>query len=201
MASWVLVIGYVAATLQVVRAVPQLWRLRESRSGVSVASWSLAVASGEIWFFYGVRDHLMPTMLSNSGSFVVCFLIVAVVRTASTQWRTLLYVVPPLALLWAPTILIGIAAVAVTTVMIVPQAVDSVRGSVAGVSATTWSMAFAGSSLWDVYALYAHSWEIIAPSIVIIPLSLFIVLRVLGGHRSARRVAQLDGPEFAPAGS
>jgi uncharacterized protein with PQ loop repeat len=185
--------------MQVVRAFPQLWRLRKSKSGVSVASWSLAVASAETWFFYGVRDHLMPTMLSNSGSFVVCALIVVAVRPASAQWRTLLYVVPPLALLWAPTILIGVAAVAVTTVMIVPQAVDSVRGSVAGVSATTWSMAFAGSSLWDVYALYAHSWEIIAPSVIIIPLSLLIVLRVLSGHRVERRAAQQGDPGLAPA--
>jgi uncharacterized protein with PQ loop repeat len=185
MAPWVLIVGYVAGTMQVVRAIPQLWRMRATRSGISVASWSLALASAETWFFYGVRDHLAPTMLSNGGSFVVAGLIVVAVRPVGGQWRTLLYVVPPVILLGGPVILLGAVAVAVTTVMVVPQAIDSVRGSVAGVSWVTWAMAGTGSIMWDVYALYAHSWEIAAPSIVIVPLSALIVMRVTMSHRKA----------------
>jgi uncharacterized protein with PQ loop repeat len=195
---WIPLLGYLAAVVQVVRGVPQLKRVLHDHRGVSVATWSLALTSGETWFFYGVKEHLYPTILSNEGFFLLSGLVIAWART-SHRWRTILYVVPPLVLLWVPVYVLGAVAVAITTIMIVPQAVDARKGSLDGVSIATWVMALGGTILWAVYGAAVRSWEIVAPSVLIGPLSCYIIAKVSLDRRLTRELLSRS-PENNQAG-
>jgi uncharacterized protein with PQ loop repeat len=63
----VVLLGYGAATIGVVVALPQWVRIRRSRSieGVSWATWVLAAAAGLLWTAYSVALGSWPLILGN----------------------------------------------------------------------------------------------------------------------------------------
>ena len=58
-------VGLVASGSTVLYAGPQLWRLIRTRDvrGVSAVTWGITAVNTSIWAAYGIREHLLPTVL------------------------------------------------------------------------------------------------------------------------------------------
>lgn len=73
------VVGLLASCSTVLYAVPQFWRVAKTRNvqGVSAATWVLTGINTSVWAAYGVREHLIPTVLPALLLLPTAFLILA----------------------------------------------------------------------------------------------------------------------------
>ena len=73
------VVGLLASCSTVLYAVPQFWRVAKTRNvqGISAATWVLTGINTSVWAAYGVREHLIPTVLPALVLLPTAFLILA----------------------------------------------------------------------------------------------------------------------------
>lgn len=73
------VVGLLASCSTVLYAVPQCWRVAKTRNvqGISAATWVLTGINTSVWAAYGVREHLIPTVLPALLLLPTAFLILA----------------------------------------------------------------------------------------------------------------------------
>jgi uncharacterized protein with PQ loop repeat len=187
-----ILIGYLAAGLQISRALPQVARLVRTRdvTGVSAFSWALVMLNGIYWSMYAVPEHLIPTLVSNGVAGALGLIILALLGR-----KALVLVVPvvgvSLVSLWVmPVGVLGVAAVVTTFFVYIPQAVASFRSDLSGVSLGTWVISLGTTLCWALYGSLVHSWPVIAPSFVAVPLTLLIIAKVLR-YRSSTACAEL----------
>jgi uncharacterized protein with PQ loop repeat len=70
-ASVILLVGYVAAVIDVCQFAPQLWRTFKRRndqramSGISVVAYAIATAQAILWVVYGFATDRLPIGLPN----------------------------------------------------------------------------------------------------------------------------------------
>lgn len=165
----VALVGFAAAALVAVRAVPQWVRARRDVSveGVSGATWALSCASGIAWTAYSVAVMSWPlvigTGLALAGSAAVFG---TLVRRGALSYRWVVALatwvpvaaaaatVSPEALGWFATVL--------SLSMRVPQLVRTVRTrSLNGLSRATWVLSAVASGLWVVYGVFAGLWPVV----------------------------------------
>jgi len=176
--------------LTIGRGVPQAVRLvRRGADGVSILTWQLWLLIGEPWIAYGVIAHVPAEVVTNCATTVVgAVTLVLATRAAGTTGRavaTSLVASGAIVLLVAVSVrahdLAPISVVAVTgsIVMYLPQAVRTFRApSVTGVSMSTWALALATSVVWGAYGLLIAKVPVWLPSLVAVPTSAAIVVRL-----------------------
>lgn len=77
------------------------------------------------------------------------------------------------------TVFVGILAAALSCSMSIPQVVGILHTKdCAGISRGTWSIILANAVLWLVYAYLTGAYMTGVPSLINIPLSLFVLYRV-----------------------
>lgn len=179
-------VGYAAGALQVAIPLPQAIATRRGSGGVALGSWALSAFGASAWVGYATRADLAPSLVANALSVAAALAVVLALRGAPASRRALV-VLASLALVILATVtplaLSSVLAVALTVPYPVPQAVNALRGRLAGVSPVTWALSLVTSTLWAAYGLSVHSWAIVAPSLVIVP-SAATILVALARHRA-----------------
>lgn len=165
----VTLVGFAAAALVAIRALPQWVRAKRAANvdGVSGATWALACASGIAWTAYSVAVSSWPlvigTGLALAGSAGV--LLTLTRRGAlSLKWITTVTACIPVAagVAFVSTDVVGWSATALSLSMRVPQLVRSLRTrSLNGLSRATWVLSAAASGLWVVYGALAGLWPVV----------------------------------------
>jgi PAS domain S-box-containing protein/putative nucleotidyltransferase with HDIG domain len=190
------VLAVVCPVLTVARGVPQGARLRRSGgTGVSQGTWLLVVVVAELWLAYGLVFRVPAEVAANVPNALLAGMIVLLVaRSRATIGPS----VAQLVLLSATATGIALASLAVhvgwalsapavlgSLGLYLPQLVKVLReDNLAGVSLTTWSIAFATALAWGIYGLLIHQAPIWIPSVVTVPSSFLIVARVARRSRA-----------------
>jgi uncharacterized protein with PQ loop repeat len=80
-------VGLLASGSTVLYTVPQFWRLVRTRDvrGVSTVTWALTAVNTSIWAAYGIREHLLPTVLPALLLLPTAGLVLGL--KARTRWR------------------------------------------------------------------------------------------------------------------
>lgn len=73
------IVGLLASCSTILYTVPQFWRVAKTRNvqGISAATWVLTGINTSVWAAYGVREHLIPTVLPALLLLPAAFLILA----------------------------------------------------------------------------------------------------------------------------
>ncbi len=184
------VLAVACPVLTVGRGVPQAVRLaRRGGEGVSILTWQLWLLVGEPWIAYGVVAHVPAEVVTNAAASVVSLVtLVLAGRRARTTGRVLATAgggTAAIALLVAGSVAthdlapISLVAVAGSLGVYIPQAVGTFRApSVAGVSVPTWALTLVNSLAWGAYGLLISKAPVWIPSVVAVPTTAVIVLRL-----------------------
>jgi uncharacterized protein with PQ loop repeat len=155
--GWVVVLGWLAAVVVIVRMIPQPVRL--VRTGVPHGVSALAVINIALtelaWIVYGLRENLVPVWALSLVAFPAGLWTVYLLRDRITR-RDLLG-----AAVWSAAIVLGTLtgtlALALAFSVVVnygPQVVTAIRGSrLEGLAPATWYLALADAGLWGAYGL------------------------------------------------
>lgn len=180
-ADWV---GYLAATLVASVALPQAVRLARRRdpAGVNPWTWAAFTVGPVIWLTYGITTGAAPLIPGNVATATASAVVLATLATLGTPVTgPLLAAVAVLAAAGVGYATIGPAAlgwIAVTIGLVVrlPQLASAARApAIAGISATSWVVASAGSVCWHTFGWLTGDWPIRASSAASLTASVAIV--------------------------
>lgn len=180
------VLGWTAATLSVVRLLPQMVTPARGSgaAGVSASTLALAAASGALWVGWALTVANWPAMVSSAlGTLPPVMTAVFLARRAEGG-RPLEIVAASVSLglvagLVFPSIA-GWVGVALATTLAVPQLHRTLRTTSAGVSGSAWLLVAANAVLWGVYGVAIGQWQLVVPGIVTLPAALVIAWRAAG---------------------
>lgn len=172
--------------------IPQAFRVvrRNTVEGISVSSQLQNLSGSILWVVYGVATETYLVVLANV--MTICGFGVVVVKQiqlhAVTFRRAFAVEAGVIALaIFALVIsrdILGLIAVVVGGTGIVPQVVRAARTShLVGISAVTFAMVATMSVSWGIYGLMIDDLFVALPNVVIVPSSLFIMLRAIQSHR------------------
>jgi uncharacterized protein with PQ loop repeat len=179
----VLTLSVLTVVFTTLRSWPQFVRIvvRHEQDGVSVTTWSLALANHTGWFAYGVLAGLPVFVVVN---------LLAAFGCAGTVWvlrspvRALAVAAATAALTLAAHAVDAAVVLAIITgislSMFVPQAVRAVHRPAAGVSPASWATAALASALWLSYAWAIGRFSLVIADFFMLPLSLVILARTRG---------------------
>jgi uncharacterized protein with PQ loop repeat len=90
----ILLIGYLAAVVDVGQFTPQLWRTirkrenHEAMSGLSVVAYAIATAQATLWVIYGFATDRLPIALPNLFIAPACgYILILAVRSRLNATR------------------------------------------------------------------------------------------------------------------
>jgi uncharacterized protein with PQ loop repeat len=91
----ILVIGYLAAIVDIGQFTPQLWRTvrkrnnREAMSGLSVVAYAIATTQATLWVIYGFASDRLPIALPNLLIAPACgYILILAVRSRTKATRS-----------------------------------------------------------------------------------------------------------------
>ena len=156
----VFALGLIATVGTVAFGIPQAVKSTRTRSrtGVSIATWWMALIICWPWGAYGLRVEDPFLTVTNVLAAIVAIWVLVACDTRH-PWRTLMLASSAtaaafFALSLAPSVLLVGFATAVMILSRVPQLVSVVRSSdVSGVSLTTWWLSLATASTWMLYGV------------------------------------------------
>lgn len=184
------VLGVVSPATTLSRSVPQAVQLlRTTAEGVSEGTWMLILVLAELWTVYGVLAHVPAEIVTNVPNGALAFVIVILVgrrrhATGAVLARAMALSVAAAGLTTACVLgdargVVSVVAVVGSLGLYIPQLLKVLRErEVAGISLSSWVIALAAAVSWGIYGLVIHRPPIYIPSVVLIPTSLAIVLRV-----------------------
>ncbi len=189
------VVGWLAVGTGAVAALAQLVRIvTKGVASVSPTTWSMLVATGCFWTAYGAAVHSTPILVGSALALAPQLAIMNRLKAWShlsaivlTCCGVVLFALLP-AFLWGwngAVYGVGVAG----SVSRLPQFVDvTFRRDVSGVSASSWTVAFAGSVLWIIYYAGAHLWAVLVVTALAGTMSLSIASVTAWRHQRARFV-------------
>lgn len=193
------VVGWAAVVVGLVGAWPQVLRMRRTGAtdGVSWASAVMGVAAVMMWLAYGVAAQDPVQVVNNTLAMVaavaLCALLFAHARPkvlpAVAGLGASLVV---LALVWALTGVVGVAAVAsgLSIVRMVPQArLVARRGPLGGLCPWSTVLALTGSVLWLAYGVAVADVAVTVTSLAAAGLGALVAARRLPPRRTLRSLS------------
>ena len=180
-------LGAVAIVLQQLRTWPQAVRIirRKDASGVSVASWSLALVSCVTWLEYGIvfKDpvFIINNVFNLAGT--VAILLALVRHAGASPALPLLVALGTTAVVWLMNVLggrtaVGTAATLMGIAMFLPQVIKVFRSPTSGVSPVTWALVSLSSLSWLAYGLVMHQPAVWISHLVILPCAVTVLGRL-----------------------
>lgn len=178
--------GTAAAALTAVFAWPQAVRaLKTGRAvGLSRASTLLMAGSGALWTAYGLATHSVYIALANASVSLAALATLSVFRAwlrtpSGLGWLTLALAAPLLLALAGPAAT-GTAGVVVAGAMTLPQAFLALRrpGALGAVSPLSYLLLAVNAACWIVYGLAIADPLVVAPNLVTLPSSLWVLSRL-----------------------
>lgn len=195
-------IGLLAAACILSASIPQIVAvLRHGAHGVSVASWSLLLATNLVWTAVGLAIGSLSTVVGNIAGVVAFSILVAVLLYADTRaWWAAALVIPagaavfllaralPLPATEAAGIVLGVS-------LALPQLRLSWRswrhGEESDVALGAWALILLGQVLWLLYGVLAGQFAIVLVNAVAGGVSVAILaieLRLRRRERHSRGV-------------
>jgi uncharacterized protein with PQ loop repeat len=179
-------LGSAAVVLTVVRSWPQFVHLLRipAATGVSTATWALAVACALAWASWGVRyeepANIVANVLTGAGAAAVLGRLWRERGGAVLGWSAMA-VGAVAAVVVTDAHLPGVLAAAAVTlgsVMFLPQVLEAWRTSdVGGISITAWVLTFGSAAAWLGYAVSIGDVVVGLPCMVILPAAASVIAR------------------------
>lgn len=175
------IIGFVAGTLGLSIAVPQLLRILKAKTheGVSILTWVIALSNFAIWASYSAKYNSISQLVTNSIAWVLTAILVYVLIKQARNATTALFVIITSALImvglgyYSNEIVMTVALFLIVFSVRIPQIVSSIdhykKHKQTTVSKTTYLLTVLSSVGWVTYGALTGLWHnVIASSIAII---------------------------------
>jgi uncharacterized protein with PQ loop repeat len=187
-AGWVVMLGWLAAVVVIVRMIPQPVRL--VRTGVPHGVSALAVINIALtelaWIVYGLSENLAPVWVLSLFAFPAGLWTVYLLRDRIAR--------PDLfgAAVWSASIVLGaltgtLALVLALSVVVNygPQVLTAIRGTrLEGLAPATWYLALADAGLWGAYGLAIGDPALIGYCVALASAAVVILARIVSERSS-----------------
>lgn len=182
--------GIVAPLLTITRGAPQAFRVwRAHADGLSAGTWLLAIVVAELWLAWGFEFRVPAEIAANVPNLLAAAAIVCLAAhrrhalLPNLAWIAALSggaaVVSTVSLVTGMEWMLSATAMTGSLCLFLPQLVKVFREyDLTGVSFLTWTIAFLSAASWTTYGFLIHQTPIWVPSIVMMPSSLVIAVRV-----------------------
>ena len=175
------ILGFVAGTLGLSIAVPQLLRILKAKTheGVSILTWVIALSNFAIWASYSAKYNSISQLVTNSIAWVLTAILVYVLIKQARNTTTALFVIITSALVmvglgyYSNEIVMTVALFLIVFSVRIPQILSSInhykKHKQTTVSKTTYLLTVFSSVGWVTYGVLTGLWHnVIASSIAII---------------------------------
>jgi uncharacterized protein with PQ loop repeat len=179
-----------APVLTILQCILQARRISQAgANGVSLGTWILSIFCGEIWISYGIL-YSVPAEYESNGVFLILAIWVSYLaakahkRVSHFWWGitgvTLLTLIATLFGLHHSTRwVVGMMGDSAPLTMYIPQIRTVLSGGdLTGVSLASYWLAAVTAVCWLAYGILLHQPAVFLPTIVLIPATLVIIVRV-----------------------
>ena len=180
------IVSVLAVVFTVLRTWPQFIRIvvKKHHEGVSLLTWSIALANHTGWLVYGVLAPIPLFILSNLLAGAGCAATVWVMRGPQRTLAIFIGATVASVAIFELNDFVLLVLVNMTAFgMFVPQLVSVFRHNPAGVSVTAWVMASIASATWIAYAIVIGQPAIVLAHYFMLPAALIILIRTVVAPR------------------
>jgi uncharacterized protein with PQ loop repeat len=192
-----LTLSVLALVFTTLRSWPQFVRIvvKGERRGVSLLTWTLALANHTGWLLFGVLSELPLLVVVNVVAAVGCGATVWVLRSWAMATVVAAGAGSASVTAWSAGEPVLLAAITLSAlVMFVPQLIRTLRRPALGVSPVAWAMSALASATWISYAVAIDRPSIVIAHGFMLPASLVILARSVAAPTVDVDLATLPDP-------